>query len=127
MNLITLQEAKDQLEVDHDDSDAFIGSLIASASGAVLNYMKGCPIGQPKRDEQGAVIIDADGNIQYARQDGALVIRYEVQAAVKIMVAELFKNREAEQDGEVSTQHGYGYLPRPVIALLYPLRDPAVA
>lgn len=127
MRLITLEDAKEQLEVDHDDSDSFIESLIDSASGAVLNYLKGSPIGQPARDEQGAIELDANGNVVYERDSGALVIRYEIQAAVKIMVGELFKNREAEQDGEIPSQHGYGYLPRPVVALLYPLRDPAVA
>ncbi|MFD2404904.1 hypothetical protein ACFSVK_02515 [Azorhizophilus paspali] len=43
------------------------------------------------------------------------------------MLGELYKHREADQDGEVPTQWGFGYLPRPVVALLYQLRDPALA
>src|SRR5690625_1828349 len=36
------------------------------------------------------------------------------------------KRREPVNDGEIDPRWGYGYLPRSVTALLYPLRDPAL-
>lgn len=127
MNLITLEEAKAHLLVDHDDDDADIERKLQEASAAVLTYLDGASIGQPQRDEQGAIVRDDSGNVVYMRDAGSLVIRYEVKAAVKLLLGELYKHREAEQDGEIPSQHGYGYLPRPVVALLYPLRKPAFA
>lgn len=127
MKLITLEAAKAQLQMDHDEDDVFISAKIDQASGAVLNYLKGTPIGQPVYDEQGAIVVNEDGVIEYERVDDVLVVRFEIQAAVQLLVAEYYKNREAEQDGEVAAQYGYGYLPRAVVALLYPLRDPALA
>lgn len=127
MNLITLEEAKAHLLVDHDDDDLDIERKLQEASSAVLTYLDGAPIGQPQRDEQGAIVRTADGDIEYLRDGDSLVIRYEVKAAVKLLLGELYKHREAEQGGEVPHQYGYGYLPKPVVALLYPLRKPAFA
>lgn len=127
MMLITLEEAKAHLLMDHDADDADIANKVLEASGAVLSYLKGAPIGQPERDEQGAIVKDSNGDVVYMQDISGLVIRYEVKAAVKLLLGEFYKNREAEQDGDVSAQWGYGYLPRPVVSLLYPLRDPALA
>lgn len=123
MDLITVQEAKDHLQVDHDDSDAEILAMVSEASGAVLNYLDGAPIGQPVRDEQGVVMRDTDDEVVYLRDSNDdLVIRYEVQAATKLMVGYLFRLRDEDEKRE----YEMGYLPRPVTALLYPLRSPAV-
>ena len=127
MNLITLDEAKAHLLVDHDDGDIDIERKLQEATAAVLTYLDGSPIGQPKRDEQGAILRTPEGEVDYLRDDDDLVVRYEIKAAVKLLLGELYKHREAEQDGEIPSQHGYGYLPRPVVALLYPLRKPAFA
>ena len=127
MNLITLEEAKAHLLVDHDDDDIDIERKLQEASSAILSYLDGSPIGQPKRDEQGAILRTPEGEVDYLRDDDDLVVRYEIKAAVKLLLGELYKHREAEQDGEIPSQHGYGYLPRPVVALLYPLRKPAFA
>lgn len=127
MNLISLEEAKAHLLIDYDDDDYDIGRKLQEASAAVLTYLDGAPIGQPKRDEQGAILRTPEGEIDYLRDGDELVIRYEIKAAVKLLLGELYKHREAEQDGETPHQYGYGYLPRPVVALLYPLRKPAFA
>lgn len=127
MNLITMEEAKAHLLVDHDDDDSDIERKLQEASAAVLTYLDGAPIGQPKRDEQGDIVRTEDGDIEYLRDGDELVIRYEIKAAVKLLLGELYKHRETEQGGEIANQYGYGYLPRPVVALLYPLRKPAFA
>lgn len=116
MMLVTLQQAKDHLRVDYDDEDAEITLLSQAAGAAIIDYLKS---GATFLDSSGDVPVDSSGD-----PDG---VPYQVQAASLILIAELYKNREAEQDGEVNSQFGYGYMPRSVVALLYPLRDPAIA
>lgn len=124
MDLISLEDAKEHLQVVDDDMDDEIRGIIGAASGAVLNYLDGAPIGQPVRDDQGAVARDTDGGIVYERDtNDDLVVRFEVQAATRMMVGYLFRLRDEDEKREFEM----GYLPRPVTALLYPLRTPAVA
>jgi hypothetical protein len=54
---------------------------------------------------------------------GDPILRYEVKAAVLLLVGYFFKDRDNDKNHE----YEQGYLPRPVTALLYPLRDPALA
>lgn len=117
MMLVSLQQAKDHLRMDHDDDDNDITLKVHAASGAVVNYLK-----------SGAdSFLDSSGEPETDSSGDPVGVPFEVQAAVLIMLGELYMNREAELQGEVAAQWGYGYLPQPVIALLYPLRDPAVA
>lgn len=104
--------------MDHDEDDAHITLLVNAASAAVIDYLK-----------SGAdAFLDSSGEVQIGSSNGEPIgVPFNVQAATLIMTAEMYKNREAEQDGEIDPQWGYGYLPRPVVALLYPLRDPALA
>lgn len=116
MMLVTLQEASDHLRRDTSDDDADLELKIHAASGAVRRYLKSA---SPYE-------IDSSGN-PVTDSSGEPVVLFEVRAAVLLMLGELYKSREGEQGGEIPTQWGYGYLPRPVVALLYPLRDPALA
>ncbi|ORL58109.1 head-tail connector protein [Pseudomonas putida] len=129
MNILTLNEAKTHLRVDHDFDDSDIEAKLLEATAAVLTYMKGSPLGEPERDSEGAIVKDSNGDVVYQHDSNGLVIRFQIKAAIKLMLGELYKSREGAQEGQVSSNYdyGYGYLPRPVIALLYPLRDPALA
>lgn len=129
MMLVTLQEASDHLRRDTDYDDADLTLKIRAASAAIRNYLKrDVMVFEPERDASGAVVLDANGwPVPAVDSNGERMVRPEVKAAVHLMLGELYKNREGEQGGEVPTQWGYGYLPRPVVALLYPLRDPALA
>jgi hypothetical protein len=127
MLLISLEEAKAHLYVDHDADDSLISAYIHAASGAVLTYLKGASIGEPERDDNGAPLEDSNGDVVYAYDSNGLVIRYEIQAAVRLLVGEFYKNREGMQEGGIDSSVGYGYLPRPVVALLYPLRSPTIS
>ncbi|MNW21504.1 hypothetical protein D3C71_2224620 [compost metagenome] len=49
------------------------------------------------------------------------VVKYEVQAATLLQLGFLYKDRDENADGA----YDMGYLPKPVMALLYSLRDPA--
>lgn len=129
MMLVTLDEASDHLRRDTDYDDADLALKVQSASSAVLNYLKSRNAAyEIERDDDGDPVLDSNGNpVFVADSNGDPVIRFEVKAATLIMIGELYKNREGEQGGEIPTQWGYGYLPRPVVALLYPIRDPALA
>lgn len=129
MMLVTLQEASDHLRRDTDYDDNDLTLKIHAASAAVMNYLKRDVLAyEPERDSSSEVVRDSNGwPVPALDSNGDPTIRFEVKAAVLLMLGELYKNREGEQAGEIPTQWGYGYLPRPVVALLYPLRDPVVA
>ena len=116
MMLVTLEEAKYQLMMDHDQDDPYITLLIQAASAAVVEYLK-----------SGATFLDSSGEVPVDSAGDPEGVPFQVKAATLILIAEWYKNREAEQDGAIDAQWGFGYLPRPVTALLYPLRDPAMA
>ncbi len=116
MMLVTLQEASDHLRLDSDADEADVLLKIRAASAAVRRYLKDAS--PYERDSNGDVAVDSNGDPE---------VLFEVRAAVLLMLGELYKNREGEQGGEIPTQWGYGYLPRPVVALLYPLRHPSMA
>lgn len=97
--LITFDEAKRQLQVDHDDSDAEIATLAEEASMIVLDYLK-----KPMTEWQDGAGAPAD-------------VPGPVSVAVKLVLGELFKNREAGADP----------LSPGVMRLLDRLREPAYA
>lgn len=105
MMLVTLDEARDHLRSDSADDDADLTIKIHAASGSVINYLKAPAF----IDETGAIIESA--------------VPFEVKAATLLLVGYLYKDRDSDEGGE----YQQGYLPRPVTALLYPLRDPALA
>lgn len=118
MMLVTLQQAKDHLRIDTADGDADLELKIHGASGAVLNYLKGSNRFEQELDINGLPVVDAEGLPVYTED-----VLFEVQAAVLLQVGYLYKDRDNDKDHE----YEQGYLPRPVTALLYPLRDPALA
>lgn len=97
--LITLEAAKAHLQMDHDDADTEISQLTAEASLIVLDYLK-----RPDTEWQ-----DEDG--QPADVPGP------VSVAVKLVLGEIFKNREGAADP----------LSPSVVRLLQRLRGPAIA
>lgn len=127
--IVTLAQAREHLRSDTTADDNDLRLKIEGASGAVLNYLKntGSPW-EPERDSNGDVVYDSEGYpVDYLDSAGERVYRREVQNAVLILVGEFYTNRAGEQQGAIDSKFGYGYLPRPVVALLYPLRDPALA
>lgn len=102
--IVTLQEARDQIQSTHSADDNDLTMKIRAASEAVLTYLK----------------VSDEASIPERAT-------FAAKQATLILVAEFYRNREAEQAGEVDQAFGYGYLPRPVVALLYPHRDPSLA
>jgi hypothetical protein len=113
MMLVTLEQAKQHLRVDFDDEDGDITLKIHAASGAVMNYLKSGA--DAFLDSAGDLVTDSNGD--------PVGVPFEVQAATLLMTGYLYKDRDQNSDGAFSM----GYLPAPVTALLYPLRDPAIA
>jgi hypothetical protein len=103
--LVDLDTAKLRLRVDHDAEDDSIELAIKGASGAVLNYLK----------------LDRD---YYEDSNGDVVdVPEEVQNATILLAGILVR----DPSGTEMKDWEMGYLPRPVMALLYPLRDPALS
>lgn len=97
--LITLNEAKIHLQIDYTDADTEVGLLVSEASMIVLDYLK-----KPATEWQ-----DEAGN--------PVAVPGPVSIAVKLVMGELFKNREAAADP----------ISPGVVRLLERLRDPALA
>jgi len=109
--LVSLQKASDHLRRDTSDDDNDLILKIHAASAAVINYLK-----------DGATFLDSAGEIEVDTNGDAVNVPFEVQAATLLMIGFLYKDRDENADGA----YEMGYLPRPVMALLYPLRVPAV-
>lgn len=124
MMYVTLARAKQHLNMDHDLDDPLIEVYVQAASGAVKNYLKSASPYEIERDSNDDPILDSSGDPLYVvDSSGDKLISYPVQAAVLLMVGFLYKDRDENPDSAFDR----GYLPRPVTALLYPLRDPACA
>lgn len=102
--IVTLAQARQHLQSTHNADDADLTLKINAASEAVVTYLK----------------LDSEVDIPPAAA-------FAAQQATLILVGEFYMNREGEQQGAIDSSFGYGYLPRPVVALLYPHRDPAIA
>ena len=112
--LVTLNQAKKHLHVTHTADDADITLKVHAASGAVINYLK--TSAEAWIDSSGEVISDSNG---------VTTVPQEVQQATLVLLGWMYNYREGETGETPAFQ--MGYLPAPVTALLYPLRDPALA
>lgn len=128
MMYVTLEQAKRQLEMDHDDSDSLITSYVSAASKAVKNYLKSASPFEIERDAHYNPVLDSSGDPIYViDSQGDMVVAAEVQQATLLLVGFLYKDRDENGNTSIGGGFGEGYLPKPVTALLYPLRDPALA
>lgn len=118
MALITTDQALLQIrggdEVDEDE----LQEVVDAASAMVLNYLKSASPYVPELDSAGDPVVDSNDDVVYTE-----VVRPEVQQATKMLVGYLWRNRDENADGAFER----GYLPMPVTAILFPLRDPALA
>lgn len=108
--LVSLDRVKQALRIDADDDDALLDAYIAAASAAVINYLKG----------QADALLDLDSG-------GEMPSGAEVPEPLALATIVLVGHFYREPDGDTEKAFEQGYLPRPVTALLYPLRDPALA
>lgn len=111
MDLVTIEEAARHLRLDSPDDDLDLQLKIAAASGAVLTYLKSSVT---------AWILD--GELILDENDVPL-LPVQVKQATLLLLGYFYKDRDENADGA----YEMGFLPKPVTALLYPLRDPALA
>jgi len=124
MMYVTLDRAKQHLNMDHDEDDTLITAYIGAASEAVKNYLKSASPFEVERDSNDNPILDSSGDPVYVfDSSGDRVVKYVVQAATLLQLGFLYKDRDENADGA----YDMGYLPKPVTALLYPLRTPALS
>lgn len=124
MMYVTRARAKQHLNMDHDEDDNLIEVYVQAASGAVKNYLKSASPYEVERDSNDDPILDSSGDPVYVEDSaGDKLVSYPVQAAVLLMVGFLYKDRDENPDSAFDR----GYLPKPVTALLYPLRTPALS
>lgn len=123
MMYVTLERAKQHLNMDHDQDDGLITVYVQAASGAVKNYLKSASPYEVERDINDNPILDSSGDLTYVvDSSGERIVSYPVVAATLLMVGFLYKDRDENPDSAFEQ----GYLPKPVTALLYPLRSPAL-
>lgn len=123
--LITLAQAKAHLRVDHDLDDDDIALKLEAASAAVLAYIGDT---QYLFIDTGGELIEFDTTDTGTQpEQAALRALHTARQATKLLLGDFYKNREPMAADVVAPQFGYGYLPRSVVALLYPLRDPTIA
>ncbi|MFN6950973.1 MAG: head-tail connector protein [Albidovulum sp.] len=116
--LVTLARVKQALRVgvldedgspQADDDDAILEAYIDAASEAVVNYLGG----------RADVVIPGLADSPPTNEGCPKV----VEQSVCLLVGYWYR----EPDGDAEQVFDRGYLPKPVTALLYPLRDPALA
>jgi hypothetical protein len=108
--LVSVQEVKGRLHIDTNDDDAALLGYIEAASAAVISYLKGQADSLLDLDSGGSPSPDA-------------VVPAVISTAVIMLVGYWYRNPDGDPDKDFER----GYLPKPVTALLYPLRDPAIA
>jgi len=119
--LVTLDEAKAHLRVDHDEDDADIEIKIEAASAAILNHIGDA---QYLFLDTGGDELDLEDT---STDQAAHRARHLCRQATLLMVGEFYRNREPAATDVVPERFGYGYLPRAVVALLASLRTPTIA
>lgn len=116
MMLVSLQAASDYVRRDGDDDDDLLTVLIEAASAAVVNYL----------GSQAETVLgyDSDGEPVLESSDGIVAdVPAVVRMATLYLTAWMYRNRDQNADEAFQP----GYLPAPVTAMLYALRDPVIA
>ncbi len=111
MALITLQDAKEHLRVDHDLDDADILLKMEQASDIVIDYLK-LPEGKWDLDAGGS-----GSSSSGSSGSSSGLAPWRVTAATLLVLGELYRNREA----------GSNPLSQGAMDLLHRTRDPALA
>ncbi|MGF6607057.1 hypothetical protein OKW45_001957 [Paraburkholderia sp. WSM4175] len=99
MNLITIDEARAHARIDGDVMDAALALAVAAANASVWNYLKRA---EPYPDD---------------------AIPADVKMAALLMAGNFIRDPDAAE----AANWTQGYLPWPVINILYPYRDPAMS
>jgi uncharacterized phage protein (predicted DNA packaging) len=100
--IVSLSQVKQALRIDHEDDDATLLLYTSAATQSVVGYLK-----DPSLLSVDSPPSDVDDRVTTAI----------------IMLVSYWYDRRAGDDGAFER----GYLPKPITAMLYPMRDPALA
>lgn len=104
----SLEQVKEALQFTGDDKDLDIQQLIDAASSWVIGYLKS---GAAAFVDEVGEVIETAPHIERVRR------------ATIYLVGLMLRNPDNDTEGAFD----YGYPPAPVVAMLYDLRDPALA
>lgn len=130
LELVTVDDAREQLRLDSSDNDPWVHIAIQGVSEAVRAWMKDdWRLYLPARDSSGDVVVDSDGDPVPAEDSDGPIVHPTVRLAVLVELASQFRFREGEgKDNVVTPDAGHGYvLNKASTALLSALRRPTVA
>ncbi|MDQ0035926.1 hypothetical protein J2W30_003699 [Variovorax boronicumulans] len=116
--VVTLEQARLRLRIDTTDGDADLQLMIDSATDIVIRHLKGAPLYEQELDGDGKPVVDGDGNPVYTEEFVPAIVN-----AILLLIGYLNKDRDNDKDHEWDENS----LPRPIRAILNPLRDPALA
>lgn len=116
--LVTLDEARAHLRIDHDADDAWLTTWIAAVSQAVLAWLK-----DDWRAYESSGNTDSAGDPIPLEDSNGLVVRPIVRAAVLVELAQQYRFRDGSGAAAVPTHWGHGFtLGAGATSLLTPLR-----
>lgn len=114
IELVTLAQARQYLQMTHNAQDDVIVQCIRSASSSVMTYLK--------LDEH--AYLNSDGTMDLESETlGYYEVPEDIKAATLFYVNILFTDRL----GENVSQWEPGYIPTPVKNMLYQYRTPTLA
>lgn len=106
-----IEEASgDQWTVAPHEDDVILQTYIAAASQAIIRYL----------DTRAEAVLDLDSGGEIP---SGVEVPADVQLAAIMLVGQFYREPDADADKAFEM----GYLPKPVMALLYPLKDPTLA
>lgn len=124
LELVTADEAAQQLRLDDDSAEDWLAIWIPAVSAAVASWLKDeWRLYVPEIDSYGDVVVDSNDDPVPTE-----TVHPTVKAAVLLELASQMRYREGEGDNRVQAQDGYGFtLSRGATGLLSGLRKPTVA
>lgn len=124
LELITVDEAAQQLRLDDDAYDDWLAIWIPAVSEAVRSWLKDdWRLYLPERDSNDDIVVDSSDDPVPSE-----VVNPAVKAAVLLELASQMRYREGEGDNRMQSHEGHGFtLSRGATAMLSGLRKPTVA
>lgn len=118
---VSLTEQKEYSRIQHTALDVTISTLIESCSAAVKDYLKEFSPYEVERNDDDDYVVDSNFEpVAKLDSNGTQVVRPQVKLAVMVEVDRYLKTPSGPDSPN------QGYLSNASIALLYPLRDPAL-
>jgi hypothetical protein len=129
-SLVTLAEAKMQVQVDTDALDPWFETMIPAISGAVLSWLKDdWRAYETINDSNGEPLEDSSGDqFPILDSNGQPIVKPVVKAATLVELAVQFRFRDGDGTPAVPSHWGHGYvLSAGPTSLLTALRKSTVA